>query len=119
MNRTSTASLFALLALAVSLGEAAPAGAADRRDGPAASADPAADISDLYAWTGGDKVYLALTVSPAATESSKFSTKVYYVFHTSSRQTVAAVTSTPSTSSAASTPRSASAAGPAPTPPTT
>src|SRR5206468_1824829 len=64
-----------------------PARAADHRDGPAASADPSTDINDVYAWMApsGGKVYLAMTVFPFATPTSKFSSSAYYVFHTASR----------------------------------
>ena len=60
--------------------------AADHMDGPAATADPAADITDLYAWTSADgtKLNLVLDIFPAATTSARFSNAVQYVFHTSS-----------------------------------
>ena len=58
--------------------------AADHQDGPAAKADPASDITDLFAWMSGDgaKVNLAMDVFPAANASSKFSNTTQYVFHT-------------------------------------
>ena len=61
--------------------------AADHLDGPAASADPTADITDLFAWTSpdGKSLNLVMDVFPAATTASKFSNTVQYVFHTSSR----------------------------------
>src|SRR5712691_11179002 len=60
--------------------------AADHTDGPAASADPAADITDVFAWTSSDgtKLNLVMDVFPAATSAAKFSNAVQYVFHTSS-----------------------------------
>jgi hypothetical protein len=60
--------------------------AADHMDGPAATADPAADITDVFAWTSADgtKLNLVLDVFPAATSSAKFSNTVQYVLHTSS-----------------------------------
>lgn len=60
--------------------------AADHLDGPRASADPAADITDVFAWMSADasKVYLAMGVSPKATTASKFSDMVQYVWHTTS-----------------------------------
>ena len=61
--------------------------AADHLDGPAASADPTADITDVFAWTSpdGKSLNLVMDVFPAATTASKFSNTVQYVFHTSSR----------------------------------
>ena len=61
--------------------------AADHTDGPMASADPAADITDLFAWTSADgkSLNLAMDVFPAASATSKFSDAVQYVFHTASR----------------------------------
>src|SRR5262252_5542093 len=58
--------------------------AADHLDGPAASADPAADITDVFAWMSSDAktAYMIMNVVPLATTSSKFSTAVQYVFHT-------------------------------------
>jgi hypothetical protein len=63
------------------------AGAADHADGPAASADPSADITDVFAWTSADaaKLYLVMDLVRNATSASKFSDSVQYVFHTTSR----------------------------------
>ena len=74
-------------ALAVALSAAPLARAADHQDGPAATADPAADITDVFAWMSPDatKVNLVMDVYPAATTTSQFSNAVQYVFHTSSR----------------------------------
>ena len=60
--------------------------AADHTDGPAASADPTADITDVFAWTSADgkSLNLVMDVFPAATAASKFSNTVQYVFHTTS-----------------------------------
>jgi hypothetical protein len=68
----------------------APAFAADHRDGPATTADPASDINDVFAWMSADgaKVYLVMTVFPAATSAAKFSDKTLYVFHTSSQSAI-------------------------------
>src|SRR5262245_62786753 len=59
---------------------------ADHIDAPAATAEPAADITDLYAWMSSDgkKVELALDVSPFAASTSKFSDAVQYVIHVNS-----------------------------------
>ena len=61
--------------------------AADHTDGPQATADPAADITDVFAWTTSDgtKLNLIMDVFPAATSAAKFSNAVQYVFHTQSR----------------------------------
>lgn len=60
--------------------------AADHLDGPAASADPTSDITDVFAWTSpdGKSLNLVMDIFPAATAASKFSNTVQYVFHTSS-----------------------------------
>jgi len=59
---------------------------ADHIDAPATTADPAADITDLYAWMSSDgkKVELALDVTPFATSAAKFSDAVQYVIHVNS-----------------------------------
>jgi len=60
--------------------------AADHADGPLASMDPSADITDVFAWMSADasKVYLVMDLVRNATASSKFSDQVQYVFHTAS-----------------------------------
>lgn len=71
--------------------------AADHNDGPAATADPSADIADFFLWTSpdGTRVNLAMTYFPFATATAKQSASVQYVFHTRSLATAAATTSTP------------------------
>lgn len=72
--------------------------AADHRDGASVLTDPSTDINDVYSWMSSDgtKVYLAMTVFPAADKTnSKFSTAAYYVFHTTSRATFGATQVTP------------------------
>ena len=69
------------LALSV-LSAASWAIAADHLDAPAVSADPLADITDLYAWTDQGRVVFALNVAPLAGKDAKFSDKVQYVIHT-------------------------------------
>jgi hypothetical protein len=71
------------LALSV-LSAASWAIAADHIDASVVIADPAADITDLYAWTDAGNVVFALNVSPLATATAKFSDKVQYVVHTES-----------------------------------
>jgi uncharacterized protein DUF4331 len=60
---------------------------ADHVDGPAASADPAADITDVFAWMSPDAktVFLVMDLVRNATAASKFSDSVQYVYHTTSR----------------------------------
>src|SRR5205085_2109979 len=57
--------------------------AADHLDGPGATKDPAADITDLYAFTSPETaghLVLVMNVFPLATSSAKFSDKVEYTF---------------------------------------
>ncbi|MCA9634214.1 MAG: DUF4331 family protein [Myxococcales bacterium] len=70
--------LVAVLATATS-----GAWAADHTDAPATTADPAADITDVYAWMESDasKLNLVMNVFPAADMTSNFSTSVVYAFH--------------------------------------
>lgn len=77
------------------LAGARPAAAADRKDGPAASREPAADISDLYAFSDRAKIYLALTVYPGAGRDAGFATTAYYALHVQSRTTFAAAPAMP------------------------
>jgi hypothetical protein len=55
-----------------------PLSAADHADGPAATADPSADITDVFAWTSADgkSLNLVMGTSPFATTASKFSNTV-------------------------------------------
>ena len=61
--------------------------AADHNDGPRAAADPAADITDVFAWMSQDasRAYLVMDLVRNATPASRFSDSVQYVFHTTSR----------------------------------
>lgn len=57
--------------------------AADHLDGPGATKDPAADITDVYAFTSPETtghVVLVMNVFPLATTAAKFSGKVEYNF---------------------------------------
>lgn len=70
-------SMFAVLGAPLS-----PSFAADHLDGPAVMTDPAADITDVYAWMqDGDNLNLILNVFPLANQESRFSDGVQYVFH--------------------------------------
>jgi hypothetical protein len=60
--------------------------AADHIDAPAATAEPNADITDVYAWMNADasKLNLVLDVHHMAGADSAFSTAVQYAVHLSS-----------------------------------
>lgn len=60
--------------------------AADHIDSPAAVAEPAADLTDLYAWTSPDasKINLIMDATPFAGSDAKFSDAVQYIFHVNS-----------------------------------
>jgi len=62
--------------------------AADHTDSPSTTADPSADITDIYAWMTDDasKVNLVMNVQPFASSDSKFSDAVQYVLHINSTQ---------------------------------
>src|SRR5436190_10661539 len=67
----------AVLLLAGSL----PAFASDHLDTPTVTADPAADIGDLYAWTSADGRRLELVMTIVG---KRFSDRLQYVFHVDS-----------------------------------
>lgn len=60
---------------------------ADHTDSPAATAEPLADIADLYAWMSADAadLNLVLTVNPSAGPTTRFGDAAQYIFHVSSR----------------------------------
>lgn len=62
------------------------ASAADHIDGPSVTAEPNADITDLYAWMGEDasKLNVVLNVHHMATDVSAFSPEVQYAVHLNS-----------------------------------
>lgn len=70
--------------------------AADHRDGATVKAEPAADLTDLYAWMSSDvsRVNLILNVFPDAGTAAAFSDTVQYVFHVNSRQDFVSTTGT-------------------------
>lgn len=75
------------LALGLAFTTSAPlVHAADHKDGPAVTADPATDITDVYAWMQADtaRVYLVMNVFPAATPAARFSNSALYVFRVTS-----------------------------------
>lgn len=61
--------------------------AADHADGPATTAEPAADIDDVYAWMSPDTtdLNLVMTIGRNVPASFRLSDRVQYVFHTTSR----------------------------------
>jgi hypothetical protein len=63
----------------------APAWAADHLDTPTVTADPAADIGDLFAWTSADGKRLNLIMDIVG---KRFSDQVQYVFHIDSGKTL-------------------------------
>lgn len=84
-----------LRALAIGLGASLIAGgatlwtlrAADHVDGPATTAEPTADIDDVYAWMSPDTtdLNLVMTIGRDVPGSFRLSDRVQYVFHTTSR----------------------------------
>lgn len=74
------------LGLATVAGLVGAARAADHLDSPKATAEPAADITDVYAWMNGDatKLNLVLNVSPMAAAGTQFSDAVVYQIHVNS-----------------------------------
>jgi hypothetical protein len=84
---------FALPLVAASLAPAAMA--ADHADGPATTADPTADITDVYAWVSGGKTYLVMDIGKNLPAGAKFSNTVKYVFHTVSESAYGATVKTP------------------------
>jgi Domain of unknown function (DUF4331) len=78
--------LGALGVAAAAAGLAIKLHAADHADGPAVMAEPAGDITDVYAWMSADKtkVNLVMDVYPNAPASSMMSDQVLYVFHLNS-----------------------------------
>jgi hypothetical protein len=72
-----------------------PTRSADHADGPAASADPSADITDVFTWMSPDArtVFLVMDLVRNATSASRFSDSVQYVFHTTSRASFGATPS--------------------------
>ena len=57
---------------------------ADHRDAPLVTAEPGADINDVYAFMDANNVVLAMTVFPAAPAGAKFSDNVQYAIRTAS-----------------------------------
>jgi Domain of unknown function (DUF4331) len=82
MKRVAGAAL-SVLAGAATLGVLAAVRASDHFDGARATANPQADITDVFCFTSPENpanVVLAMAVTPYASASSSFSTQVDYVF---------------------------------------
>ena len=73
-----------LMAAALAIGSVSSPARADHEDSPAARADPAADIADLFAWMTPDAGRLILAMDVVATD--RFSATTQYVFHVHSMQ---------------------------------
>src|SRR4051794_29148306 len=73
--------------------------AADHVDSPAATADPDADLTDVYAWMNADasQVNLVMDWFPNAPATSKLAANTLFAFHVSSKATFAATTATETT----------------------
>jgi hypothetical protein len=75
--------MWCALAVAGALAALSSVRASDHLDGSRATADPAADITDVFAFTSPEapaNVVLVMAISPYATASSRFSSQVDYVF---------------------------------------
>jgi hypothetical protein len=82
MNR-APALVFAALAAGGLLALLSSVRASDHLDGPRATADPLADITDVFAFTSPEdpsRVVLAMAVAPYASASARFATGVDYAF---------------------------------------
>ena len=91
MHRLHLSSLGRLAALLASLSLTCIAFAADHLDTPTVTADPAADIGDLFAWTSSDGKRLNLVMDVVG---RKFSDRIQYVFHVDSGSAFGRTTST-------------------------
>jgi len=86
MNSKTSITLGAAIAVALSALVWSSARAADHADGPATTAEPAADIDDVYVWMSGSTadINLVMTVGRDVPSTFKLSDRVQYVFHTTS-----------------------------------
>ena len=76
--------LFSRMATAVFALASVSAMAADHRDGPLATGDPAADLNDVYTFVNPndpDELIVILTMHPGASYATRFSDAVDYRFH--------------------------------------
>jgi hypothetical protein len=83
--RSIAATLTAFACVAAAIGYSMTAQSADHQDSPATTADPTADINDVYAFLDGPtNVVFVMTVYPNAPAGALFSNSVQYVLHTAS-----------------------------------
>jgi hypothetical protein len=84
-NRRRLAALGASTLLSAAL-TSGTASAADHTDSPAATAEPSADITDVYTWMTPDAehVNLVMNVAPFSAADASFSDAITYVFHVNS-----------------------------------
>lgn len=95
---TKRASLWRRLAVglgglgALALVAAEPAQGADHLDSDAAVADPAADLTDWYAWTSadGESLNMIMAVTPLAGDDAAFSDATQYSFHVNAHENLLA-----------------------------
>lgn len=84
MNRNVAVALVATATVAAAaLGRGSIVRASDHLDGPRVTADPQADLTDVFAFTSPEnpsRVVLAMTVTPYAADASTFSPLVDYAF---------------------------------------
>jgi hypothetical protein len=83
MRRTSVALVACVIAVAGAALAVRASLASDHLDGPRATADPQADVTDVFAFTSPENprhVVLAMAVAPFASASATFSDQVEYVF---------------------------------------
>ncbi len=82
-RRTFSIPSAAALGLGALLFAVPEARGADGADGPQATAEPDADVADVYAWMSrdGKKLNLVMTVWPDAPASAALSPRVQYVLH--------------------------------------
>ncbi len=92
-QKTALLATIAGTCLAVVIGYSGLARSADHLDAPATTAEPTADINDLYTWMDGTNAVFAMTVFPNAPAAAKFSDATQYVIHTSSGAKFGAATS--------------------------
>jgi len=87
MRRKLAVTALVLGLLALALGRQPATRAADHADGPATTADPTADITDVFAWMSPDarQMYLAMGIGRNVGSNFRFSDNVQYVFHTNSK----------------------------------
>jgi hypothetical protein len=89
--RTIAVTLSAVVCALGAVAYSMSARSADHQDSPATTADPTADINDVYAFMdGANNAVFVMTVYPNAPTGAMFSNTVQYVMHTSSAATFGA-----------------------------